>query len=180
MITINFAGTNYRLFSRIQTGLTAACVVLVVALALIYWSVSSCRVAIDFTGQRLNEMAAAHEQVKPLLLEREQLAKDLAVMSGLMEARRFSWTKLLTNIEDAVPVGAALFKVDFNPRDRMLVLDGMAQSPEALRNLMVGMERSPAFKDPLLKHQSVDKGSNTFNVVSLYSGDKASGVAKGK
>ena len=89
-------------------------------------------------------------------------------MAGLMEARRFSWTRLLTGLEAAFPVGVALTKLDFNPKERTLVIEGVAQSPEALRNLMVGLEKSTYFRDPLLKHQSVDKGIISFNVASVY------------
>jgi hypothetical protein len=66
------------------------------------------------------------------------------------------------------PAGAALERLQYDPKDRSLVLDGRAQSPEALRNLMVGLEKSPLFKDPLLKHQSVEKGVISFTVGAHY------------
>jgi len=138
------------------------------------------RTEIVAMDRKLAGLEAAHEKVKPLLMEREQITRDLAVMSGLMETRRFSWTRLFTDIEAVFPVGAAVSRVNYNSQDRAMGLEGTAQSPEALRNLMVGLEKSPAFRDPLLKHQTVEKGSNTFNVVAFYTGIKAPRIAQGK
>jgi len=70
--------------------------------------------------------------------------------------------------------------VELNPKDFTLTLNGMARSPESLRNLVVAMEKSASFKDPFLKHQSVEKGSISFNVVAVYREDKSRAVARGK
>lgn len=180
MITINFASRNYRLMAQVFTGLAGGCVFLAVVTAAIIWTALSLRVDISSMDKRLAELAAAEEQVKPLLLERDRVVKDLAFMSGLMEARRFSWTQLFTNVEKAFPVGVALDRLEYKPGERALSLDGTAHSPESLRNLMVGLERSAGFKDPYLKHQSIDKGNISFNVVAFYKEHKAAGVAQGK
>lgn len=180
MIVINFASIDFRRLSRVYSGLAVMLVLLFAATATMVWMDMGCSRDISSMNERLNALAAAHEQMKPLLLERERLEKDMSVMSGLMESRSFSWTRLLTDIETVFPVGVALSRLEFNPRDRTLVFDGKAQSPESLRNFMIGMEKSRSFRDPLLKHQSVEQGSNTFNVVAFYSGDKIPGVAVGK
>jgi hypothetical protein len=86
----------------------------------------------------------------------------------------------LTSGEKIFPVGVALAKIDYNHRDRSLALEGAAESPESLRNLMIGLERTPAFAEPYLKHQSVDKGSISFNVVAFYREPQIAGVAQGK
>jgi hypothetical protein len=44
----------------------------------------------------------------------------------------------------------------------------------------VAMEKFPSFKDPFLKHQSLEKGNITFNVVTVYREDKNRVVAQGK
>jgi len=130
--------------------------------------------------QILRGLEEADAQARPALLEREQLVKDLTAMSGLMETRKISWTRLLTSIEAVVPVGVALKHVEFNPKDSTLTLNGMARTPESLRNLVVSMERAAPFKDPSLKHQSLEKGSISFNVVAIYREDKSPVVAQGK
>ncbi len=180
MISINFAHKNYRFMAWLHAGLVTGSVIFMVTAAVIVWSALSLRADIALMDNRLKEMSTAEEKLRPLLAERDRVIKDLTSMSALMESRRFSWTRLLTNIESVFPVGAAVARVDFNPRDRVLTLDGVAQSPEALRNLIVGMERSAWFKDPYLKHQLVDKGSIFFNVVASYQEHKAADMVQGK
>lgn len=180
MISINFATRNYRLIDRLKTGLAVSNVLLAIGTAVILWTALSLKGEIAALEGKVKEIEAAEEQVRPLLAERDRVVKDLTAMSKLIESRRFSWTQLLTNIETIFPIGVALAKVNYNPREHALVLDGAARSPESLRNLIVGLERSPGFKDPYLKHQSIDKGSISFNVVAFYQAHKAAGVAQGK
>ncbi len=180
MNSINFASKNYRAAARVTQVLIAGSVVLALGAAGMVWKAVSLRKDISVMQQKLKEAEATDEQMKPVLVEREQLVKDLNAMSGLMEARKFSWTQFLTSIETAVPTGVALKKAEFNPKERTLSLDGMAQSPESLRNLVVGFERSPSFTDPFLKHQSLDKGIISFNVVAVYHEHKTTDVAQGK
>jgi len=168
VITINFAGRNYRLAARLSAGLIAVTVLLTALLAIQVWGFTESRTGRVALEQKLTQQSDREEQIRQVLQERAQIVSDLTAMAGLMEARRFSWTRLLTNLETAFPIGVALTKLDFNPKERTLVIEGVAQSPEALRNLMVGLEKSTCFKDPLLKHQSVDKGIILFNAASFY------------
>jgi len=180
MISLNFARKNYRLIAGIYRGLVAVIVLLTAATIIIVAASLSLRSDVQALELRLKEMAAAEEKTQPLLAERDRVVKNLGAMTGLMESRRFSWTRLLTNIESVFPVGVALDRVEYKPKERVLALDGAAQSPESLRNLVVGLERSAWFKDPYLKHQSVDKGNIAFNVVASYQERQAAGVAQGK
>ncbi len=177
MITINFTSRNYRVAETIKIGLLAAIVVLVLAAAALIWISLSLRAEISALDVKIGDLVKTEEQFKPLLDERDRIVKDFASMSGLLESRRFSWTDLLTDIERVFPTGVALSKVEY-AKDGALTLDGAAQSPESLRNLMVGLERSPNFRDAYLKHQSLDKGSISFNVVVFYKGHQASGLAQ--
>jgi hypothetical protein len=106
--------------------------------------------------------------------------KNLSAASGLHEARKLSWTRLLTSIETIFPTGVALKKLEFNPKDNMLLLEGAALSPEALRNLVIGMEKSTSFKDLFLKNQSIEKGHISFNVVAIYRENPGAALAQGK
>jgi Tfp pilus assembly protein PilN len=180
MININFASRNYRLIGRIRSGLIAGIVFLAVLAAGLLWFAASLRTDMSFMDQKLRELKAADELARPALMERNRLVKDLTAMSGLTESRKISWTRMLTSIEAVVPVGVALKHVDFNPKDSTLGLSGMARSPESLRNLIVAMEKAVPFKDPSLKHQSLEKGSISFNVVAVYQEDKSPVVAQGK
>jgi Tfp pilus assembly protein PilN len=180
MIPVNFASRDYRLIERIHLVLLAAVVILCVTLAGMIWTAVSLRKDISVMDVKLKEIEATGANVLPALREREQLVKDLSLMSGLMDSRKFSWTRLLTRIEAVVPIGMALKRVEFNPADHTLTLAGTTQSPEALRNLVVGLEKSSSFKDPFLKHQSIEKGINSFDVVAVYREDTGPAVAQGK
>jgi Tfp pilus assembly protein PilN len=180
MIKINFASRNYRLIGRIKSGLMAGTIILVGLTAAMLWTAVSLRADNSFMDQALQGLEEADAQARPALLERERLVKDLTDMSALTASRKISWTRLLTSIEAVVPVGVALRHVEFNPKDSTLTLNGMAGSPESLRNLVVALEKAVAFKDPSLKHQSLEKGSISFNVVAIYREDKSPVVAQGK
>jgi Tfp pilus assembly protein PilN len=180
MIKINFASRDYRLIERIRSALIAGIIILAAITAGMLWTTLSLRANISFMDRKIQELEAADAQARPEILEREQLVKDLNAMSGLMESRKISWTRLLTNIEAVVPVGVELKHVEFNPKDSALTLNGMARSPESLRNLVVAMEKAASFKSPSLKHQSLEKGSISFNVVAVYREDNSPVVAQGK
>ena len=180
MITINFAGRNYRLMARIFHGLVLTTVMLSGLMLFIVVKSLLLRRDIAALDRSVKESQAAEEQFRPLLAERDRIVKDLNTMAGLVQARSFSWTHMLTSLERAVPIGVALGKVEFDPKERMLTLEGAAQSPEALRNLMVGLERTPGFQEPYLKHQSLEKGIISFNVVTYYRETTTGAVAGGK
>ncbi len=180
MITINFASRNYRLVGRIRIGLICGSIILAVMTAGLLWTTVALRANISSMDRTLRELEAADEQVRPLLLEREQLVKDLNAMSGLMESKKISWTRLLTSIEAVVPKGVALKQVKFSPKDSTLTLSGKARSPELLRKMVAAMESAAPFKDPFLKHQSLEKGSISFNVVAVFRKASNAAVAQGK
>jgi Tfp pilus assembly protein PilN len=180
MITINFASRDYRLIARVRSGLIAGSIFLVAITAGMLWITASLHAKMTTMDRKLQELKAADEQVRPALLERERLVKDLTAMSGLMEARKISWTRLLSSVEAVVPVGVALKHVEFSPKDSTLTLNGTARSPDSLSNLVVTMEKSASFKAPFLKHQSLEKGNISFNVVAVYREDKSRAVAQGK
>jgi len=180
MITINFARKNYRLVGRIRIGLITGNLILAVITAGLLWTVSSLRADLSAMDRTLRKLEAAAEQAQPLLVQREQIAKDLTAMSGLQKAKKISWTRLLTGIEAVMPSGVALKQVELNPKDSTLTLSGVAQSPESLRNLVIALERAATFKNPFLKHQSLEKGSISFNVVAVYQEDKSAAMAQGK
>jgi hypothetical protein len=180
MITINFASRNYRLTSLIHRILLGGSALLCLTLIGMLWSAASARAELVSLNKKLKVREAAVEKVKPALLEREKLKKDLAATSGLLEARKLSWTRLLSSIEAVIPTGAALKKLEFNPANNTLLLEGAALTPEALRNLVIGMEKSACFKDPFLKNQSIEKGHISFNVVAIYRENPGAALAQGK
>jgi Tfp pilus assembly protein PilN len=179
LITINFAGTNFRLLMRLQQGLIVAVVLLGLITGILVWKANFYRVQSEALTRQVGEFTASIEKLRPAMQERQQLVKDLGDMSGLLEARRFSWTQLLTGIEAAFPSGVALTRLEFNTRELAVALEGTASSPESLSSLMIGLQKSRSFKDPLLKHQSIDKGNISFNVAITYQEHLAAGADPG-
>jgi len=177
MVSINFATRNYRLSAIITKGLLIGSIVLLMTASAMLWTSFSLRRDIAIMEKKLKDAETADAEIKPVLAERALLTKNLSAMSGLLESRRFSWTKFLTNVETVVPTGVAMNRIDCNPHDGSISFEGVAQSPEALRNLIVGLERSASFKEPFLKHQSQEKGSISFNVVAIYYGNTNAAVA---
>ena len=167
-ITINFSTTSYRRILRIRQGLFAAAALLGLSAGALLWTADSLRAQNAVQERQMQEFAASVEKLRPAMRERQQLVKDLGAMTGLLEARRFSWTQLLTRIEAVSPSGVALTSVQLSGKEQAVALEGTAQSPEALSNLMIGLQRSRSFRNPLLKHQSLDKGNLSFNVAVHY------------
>jgi Tfp pilus assembly protein PilN len=179
LVTINFAVTDYRLVSRIRSVL----IVLVVALCglsvVLFGLNANSRSQLSAVAHQVQALEASEAKVLPALQEREQLTRNLGEMASLIEARRFSWTRLLTAIEEVFPSGVALNRLEFDPRERVVALEGEARSPEALSALMIGLQRTAILKNPLLKRQSMEKGTLSFHVTVNYQETLASGPSPG-
>ena len=175
MVTINFASTNFPALTKVRLWLAVLSGLLVVCLVFLLLSARSLRVQADNAGLRVRELAASEAKLQPLMEERQRVVGNLNAMTGLLQARRFSWTGFLTRLEEVFPEGLALSRLDYRPGVLLATLDGTAQSPEALSRLMIGLERSRWFKNPLLKRQSMDKGILSFNVTVVYNESAASG-----
>jgi Tfp pilus assembly protein PilN len=183
VIEINFARTDFRTLSAVRTGLLVLTGALAVVMVILVLTARSSRREAALAEHRVAELAASEAGLRPVMEERQQLVKNLNAMTGLLQARRFSWTRFLTRLEDVFPEGIALTKLDLHPGDLTATLEGYARSPEALSRLMIGLERSRSFKNPLLKRQSMDKGILSFDVIVVYneaSADRPAPVAVGK
>ena len=179
LATINFAATDFRLVRRVRTAVITAAVILSLLAAVLAGLSVRYRSQTSSVAQQVQELRASEEKMLPALQEREQLARNLGEMASLVEARRLPWTRLLTAIEEGFPSGVALDHLEFDPRERVVALEGEARSPEALSALMIGLQRTAILKNPLLKRQSMEKGTLTFHVTVNYQEAPASGPAPG-
>lgn len=179
MIAINFSGTDYRLVHRVRAILFAFAAALGIVAVVLAGLGASYRSKAAAVTREVQEVQAAGEKMLPALQEREQLARNLGEMASLVEARRLSWTGVLTAIEEVFPSGVALDRLEFDPRQRVVDLEGEARSPEGLSALMIGLQRTEMLKNPLLKRQSMEKGTLTFHVTVNYQEALATGPAPG-
>ena len=178
-VTMNFASVNYRFLGRVRTGLVLTTVALLVTAIVLIAQTRSQRDRAADRERELAELAASLEKMKPAIEERERLVKNLSAMSALLEARKFSWVRLLTGLESSFPAGVALNALSIEPKGNVLSLEGTASSPEALSSLMIGLQNSRSFRSPKLKRQSLDKGNLEFHVDVVYQ-DAPAGVASGQ
>lgn len=168
LIDINFAGVNHRFISRLRIALIIIAAALFVGAVVLVLQARSLRAQANAMEQGLSELAASMEKMKPAIEERQLLVKNLSAMSALLEARKFSWVRMLSGMEDSFPSGVALNALSANPSGASVTLEGIAQSPEALSKLMIGLQKSRSFRSPQLKRQSLDKGSIEFHVSVTY------------
>jgi len=168
MIALHFASTDHALLARSRTILAGVIVALIALAAVQFALVLSYRSQAADVAQQVVELEATEEAVLPAMQEREQLVQNLGQMASLVEARRFGWTRLLTAIEEGFPSGVALSRLEFDPRERIVSLEGTTRSPEALSGLMIGLQRTDALTNPQLKRQSMEKGTLTFHVTVNY------------
>jgi Tfp pilus assembly protein PilN len=167
-LTINFATTDFRFIHRVRIGLLAAFVALVCLAGVMLAMSVSYRSRTAEMELLIRELALSEEKLRPAMQEREQLMRNLSGMSSLMDARRFSWTRILTAIEEVFPAGVALNRLEFDPPVRAVAIEGEARDPEALSGLMIGLQKTANLKNPLLKRQSMEKGTLSFHVTFNY------------
>ena len=178
-ISINFATIDFRLIRNVRSSLLAVCAVLLCIGGGMIMLAGTYREKTAAVEQGVRDLVASQEKLHPIVAERERVVKNLTAMSAILEAKRFSWTRFLSALEDVFPSGVALERLDYHPQERSVLLEGKAASPEALSGLMIRLERSPSFKNPLLKRQSMEKGILSFHVTVIYQGPPAPGAPAG-
>ncbi len=179
VISINFARTDHRALRMIRRWILVFAAAAAAVLVILSLSARSHRLKGDEAEKQVAELASSEARLRPVMDERKQLVGNLNAMTGLLQARKFSWTRFLTRLEAVFPEGIALTRLDLSPKDMTATLEGYAQSPEALSRLMIGLQQSRFFKNPLLKRQSMDKGILSFNVIVHYSETPADGTVQG-
>lgn len=97
----------------------------------------------------------------------ERLPRDVAFANQLIAERTFSWTKLLGELEETVPVGLAIDGVQHDLKKTVTIrLTGSAISLEAVTAFTLALSDHPAFYDPeLVRHRLNDRtGVVGFNL----------------
>lgn len=175
-ISINFAAVNYRLAELLRTALWALGAVLSVTAVLLLLQTRSLRAEAAAIDADLQKLSVSLQDLRPAMEERQRIVGNLNAMSAFVGARAFSWTGMLTSVEEAFPAGLVLDRLAFG--SGTVELEGDAQSPEALSGLMIGLQKSRAFRNPQLKRQSLDKGSLKFHVAVVYQDIPAGGPSR--
>ncbi len=99
----------------------------------------------------------------------KRLSFEVELANQLLEKRTFSWTKFLTELEQAIPSRLALSSVRLDQAGTMVRLTGTATSLEDITAFTVGLQDHATFKDPILaQHRVGPNGLVEFDVTLQY------------
>ena len=123
--------------------------------------------------QDLNLIAEASREGMNLSdLALNRLSFEVELANQLLEKRIFSWTKFLTELEQAVPSRLALSSVRLDQAGTRVRLTGTAMSLEDITAFTVGLQDHATFKDPVLAHHRAgENGLVEFDVTVQYRRD---------
>ena len=106
----------------------------------------------------LNRQFAAAMGAEQLTLTPNEIAaikQEVAFVNQLAEKRSFSWTQLLSDLEQALPAGIAIGKIQLDRKESVVAFDGIAPRMQDLNALMTGLQTHPSFSRPVLHHHKV-------------------------
>lgn len=99
----------------------------------------------------------------------KRLPFEVELANQLLEKRTFSWTRFLTELEQAIPSRLALSSVRLDQAGTMVRLKGTAMSFEDITTFTVGLQDHATFKDPVLaQHRVGSTGLVEFDVTLQY------------
>jgi len=115
----------------------------------------------DISGRR----PMALETPKELMISNA----DLAAVGDIMEKRRFSWIRVLDNLEKAIPSGISLSSIQPSFKEGGVKLSGYAKDFGALSKFIDNLERLKVYNRVFLVNQSLTEMDNkktafTFNI----------------
>lgn len=154
-----------------------------------YGAYSSNKALLNAAAERLSAMkeSVSKERAKaaPVTLsagELEVLAKKAVFVNSAIISETFSWTELLTRLEENIPSKVFLVQISPDFRDNKILVTGMARSMDDVISTVDRLGASAYFKDVyLLKHyKSADEkiGMNeerdgsfiSFNISARFGG----------
>jgi Tfp pilus assembly protein PilN len=101
-----------------------------------------------------------------------QLSFEVELANQLLDKRKFSWTKFLTELEQTVPPRLALSSVRLDHAGTAVKLTGTAMSLEDITAFTLGLQNHATFKDPVLaQHRAASNGLVEFDVTVQYRRD---------
>jgi len=114
-------------------------------------------VAAARTGE-WNRQTSAQMRAEQLTLTAQQIdaiKQDVAFINHLADKRAFSWTQLLSDLEEALPPGTSIGKIQLDMKESNVTFDGLAASMQHLNGLMASFQSRPAFSHPILHHHKI-------------------------
>jgi Tfp pilus assembly protein PilN len=114
----------------------------------------------------LNQEAARLRGPKP---DPERL-KQWTALRGLVDKRAFSWTTLLSSLEDVLPTGVRLVSIAPQLKDGKVTVDIAANARrfEDRHELLRAMDKSPEFEDVFLRTAGETERGEEFTCSTRY------------
>lgn len=98
-----------------------------------------------------------------------RLSSEVDLANQLLEKRTFSWTRFLTELEQAIPPSLALTSIRLDQAGKIVQLTGTATNLEEVTAFTVGLENHATFKNPVLaQHRVGSSGLVEFDVTVQY------------
>lgn len=106
----------------------------------------------------LNQQLTAQLERNQLTLSASQMAAiqhEVRFVNQLAEKRGFLWTRLLSDLEEALPSGISVHKIHRDVKFSTVTIDGHATSMSTLQTLMTMLQARQAFHQPVLHHHQL-------------------------
>ncbi|HEU5408757.1 MAG TPA: PilN domain-containing protein [Nitrospira sp.] len=112
---------------------------------------------------------ARHEGIDLTEEALKRLPLEVELANQLLKKRTFSWTKFLTELEQAIPSRLVLSSVRLDQAGTMVRLTGTAMNLEDITAFTIGLRDHATFKDPVLaQHRVGPNGLVEFDVTLQY------------
>ncbi len=108
--------------------------------------------------EELNRQFTAQMQRDQLTLLPQQIAairQDVAFINQLAVKRSFSWTQLLSDLEEALPPATSIGKIQLNMKESLVTFEGLAVRMQDVNALIASLQTHPAFSVPVLHHHKL-------------------------
>jgi hypothetical protein len=121
----------------------------------------------------LNRQFEAQLAREGLTLPGDQIAMvqgKIAFANLLSEKRAFSWTRLLSELEEAVPANVSIGSVKLDFQQSNIVVDGLARSLQDVNIFVQTLQSHRAFQKAVLAKHEVHKGRDGVAVLPIEGG----------
>lgn len=156
---LSLTATGFSLLRAVQWGLTF---VIAVAATVALWFWWDSRVIDELAAQREHATERVQETNRQFVQQAAQTGMDLsearakelghqvAFVNRLTEQRAFSWTRFLSDLEEAVPSHISISSVALDFKETVITLNGTALTLKDLTAMVNKLDSHPAFRNVVL------------------------------
>lgn len=175
---INLSSRHRPVIAPLRLLLIGSCVLLVIGICWDVWQAlltyqESLTIQTELNRVRQQDLdlieEARHEGIDLSEEALKKLPVEVKLANQLLEQRTFSWTKFLTELEQAIPPHLTLSSVRLDQAGTMVRLTGTAATLEDITAFTVGLQGHAIFQDPVLaQHRIGTNGLAEFDVTVQY------------